>query len=139
MKKKNLFSTSGQTLVEFALIIPLFILIVMFIFDIGRGVYYYSVLYNAVREGARLAVVEDEDNSGAKGIKSQIENLVVERAYGMDLETGDVSVSWSAVNPIIVTVGASYGYEPITPIIGAFLPGGELPMGVEARMRLEFD
>lgn len=135
MKKKPSAKT-GQTLVEFALIFPVFILLVMFIFDIGRGVYYYSVLYNAVREGARFAVVGDP-NSNATGIKDK----VIERAYGLDLDPGEITVIWSNPNtpPVIVTVGAEYDYDPITPFIAAFLPGNSLTIDVEATMRLEFE
>lgn len=48
----------GQALVEFALIIPIFLLIVFGIVDVGRYVYMNSVLSQAAREGARVASVE---------------------------------------------------------------------------------
>jgi hypothetical protein len=121
--------TSGQTLVEFALILPLFVLIVMFIFDIGRAVYYYSVLYNAVREGARLAAVGETDYV-------MLENIVVDRAYGMELDPAG-GVHFNPSGDLIV-VEAIYEYRPITPIVGRFLPGGTLELRAEATMRLEF-
>jgi Flp pilus assembly protein TadG len=52
--------SSGQTLVEFALLLPLFLLIVMALFELGRFVFYYSVLNNAVREGTRTAIVQSD-------------------------------------------------------------------------------
>lgn len=141
MKSKNHQTGKGQTLVEFALIIPLFILMVMFIFDIGRGVYYYSVMYNAVREGARFATVKDPDPDGSLGIKSQINNKVLDMALGIDLDSTDVTISWTGVDvtPNFVTVSASYDYYPITPIVSAFLPGNKLDLDVQTSMRLEFD
>ena len=48
----------GQTLVEFALVIPIFLLILFGLFDMGRFVYLNSTLSQAAREGARLASVE---------------------------------------------------------------------------------
>ena len=48
----------GQSLVEFALVIPLFLLILFGVVDAGRYVYMNSVLSQAAREGARLAAVE---------------------------------------------------------------------------------
>jgi Flp pilus assembly protein TadG len=128
MKTRPNVSKSGQTLVEFALIIPLFILMVMFIFDIGRAVYNYSVMYNAVREGARVAAVGETDVALIKGI-------VVDRAFGMDLNASDVAVNWSGN---VVTLTANYEYNPITPIVSAFMPGGDLDLHVETSMRLEF-
>lgn len=47
----------GQSLIEFALIFPLVLFLLLAFFDFGRGVFYYSSLSNAVREGTRAAVV----------------------------------------------------------------------------------
>jgi hypothetical protein len=48
----------GQALVEFALVIPIFLLMLFGIVDAGRYVYMNSVLSQAAREGARAAAVE---------------------------------------------------------------------------------
>ena len=44
----------GQSLVEFALVFPLFILLLAGMVDFGIGLYSYMTLVNATREGARL-------------------------------------------------------------------------------------
>jgi Flp pilus assembly protein TadG len=44
--------------VEVALVRPLFLLIMLALFDTGKGVYSYNTLAQAAREGARLAAVE---------------------------------------------------------------------------------
>ena len=48
----------GQSLVEFALVIPIFLLLIMGVIDAGRLVYMNSTLSNAAREGARTGSVE---------------------------------------------------------------------------------
>jgi Flp pilus assembly protein TadG len=48
----------GQALVEFALILPVFLLVLFGLIDAGRFVYMNSVLSQAAREGARVAAVE---------------------------------------------------------------------------------
>jgi hypothetical protein len=48
----------GQSLVEFALVFPIFIMIVFGLIDAGRYVYMNIVLSQAAREGARVAAVE---------------------------------------------------------------------------------
>jgi Flp pilus assembly protein TadG len=48
----------GQALVEFALVIPVFLVMLFGVVDAGRYVYMNSVLSQAAREGARLAAVE---------------------------------------------------------------------------------
>jgi len=47
----------GQGLVEFALVVPLILLMFFGIFDLGRAVYAYNTLGNAARQGARVAAV----------------------------------------------------------------------------------
>jgi len=49
---------TGQTLVEFALVLPVFILLLFGLLDVGRYVYMNSALSQAAREGARLAAAE---------------------------------------------------------------------------------
>ena len=48
----------GQGLVEFAMVLPVFVLAVFGLFDVGRLVYVNSTLSQAAREGARLAATE---------------------------------------------------------------------------------
>jgi len=48
----------GQSLVEMALVLPLFLLIVFGSIDVGIMVYGHSTLSQAAREGARLGAVE---------------------------------------------------------------------------------
>lgn len=48
----------GQGLVEIAVVLPVFLLILFGIFDVGRAVYTNSTLSQAAREGARLAAAE---------------------------------------------------------------------------------
>jgi len=47
----------GQTLVEFALVFPLLMLMLLGVVELGRGIYYYNSLSNLAREGARSGVV----------------------------------------------------------------------------------
>src|SRR5688500_18998646 len=47
----------GQALVEFALVLPLFILMLVGVFDFGRIIWARNALENAAREGARFAIV----------------------------------------------------------------------------------
>ena len=52
----------GQALPEFALIAPLFFLLLFGIIEAGRFVFYYEVLNNATREGARYAIVNGSNS-----------------------------------------------------------------------------
>jgi hypothetical protein len=52
----------GQTLVEFALILPIFILLLVGIFDFGRAIYAYNTISNASREAVRVGIVDQSCN-----------------------------------------------------------------------------
>jgi hypothetical protein len=60
----------GQTLVEFALVAPLFFLLLFSIIEFGRVVYYSQVLNNAAREGARYAIVHGAGSLESGGCPS---------------------------------------------------------------------
>ena len=52
-------SDRGSELVEMAIVLPIFILLIMGIMDFGFLFQRYEIVLNAAREGARLAVVDD--------------------------------------------------------------------------------
>ena len=60
MKKQRIrrcSSEKGAELVEFALVFPMLLLVVMGIIDWGLVFSRYEVLFNAAREGARVSVL----------------------------------------------------------------------------------
>jgi hypothetical protein len=54
----------GQALVEFALVAPVFFLVLFAIIEAGRFMFYYETLNNATREGARYAIVNGANSIG---------------------------------------------------------------------------
>lgn len=100
----------GQALVEFALIIPIFILVIVGVFDVGRAVYGYNTVANAARAAARVAIV----NQSAADIEARAREMAV------GLSMADVTVTQDACDfagcPYGVTV--TWDYEPATPLIG---------------------
>jgi Flp pilus assembly protein TadG len=56
MKKPNSSSTA-QSLIEIALLLPVALFLLLGFLDLGRAVYYYATLSNAVREATRYAIV----------------------------------------------------------------------------------
>lgn len=47
----------GQSLVEFALVLPLILLLIMGVVDFGRGIFAFNEVSNAAREGGRTGIV----------------------------------------------------------------------------------
>ncbi len=58
MNAKPRSGARGQGLVEFALVLPVFLLILFGLIDVGRYVYLNSVLSQAAREAARVGAAE---------------------------------------------------------------------------------
>ncbi len=53
----------GQSLLEFALILPLMVLIVLGIFELGRAFFAFIAISNAAREGARIYTFTPDDTT----------------------------------------------------------------------------
>ena len=62
--------SKGQGLVEFALVFPIIVLLLMALFDMGRAVFIYNGLTNAAREGARLAIVNQDKDKILERVES---------------------------------------------------------------------
>ncbi len=56
----------GQALVEFALVFPLFVLLVFGVLDAGRAILLYNTVASAARDAARVAIV-NQATTGASG------------------------------------------------------------------------
>ena len=65
----------GQSLVEFAMVIAIFFVIVFGVFDFGIAAYTYHYVSNATREAARWAIVHGQDSS-SPATATDVENFV---------------------------------------------------------------
>jgi Flp pilus assembly protein TadG len=136
----------GQSLAEFALVIPIFLLLMVSIFDLGRAVFAYNTVTNAAREGARFAAVnQDTTRVIAHSInQTQIAetgapNLtVVYRALGpnADARTNAVCTTLSLDCAAVVTYQTTF--RPITPLIGNIIFGGGVTLQAQSIQPLEF-
>jgi hypothetical protein len=59
--KKRFYKTKGQSLVEFAIALPLLVLIIFGVLDLGRAFFGLITIHNAAREGARTAIFDTTD------------------------------------------------------------------------------
>lgn len=117
-------ATRGQTLVEFALVIVVFILLLMGIFDLGRAVFSYTSVTNGAREGARLGIVNQDETA----IKTRAMNAAqmadrTPTAVTVALSESTSSPTADNCSPVIVgcNVSVTYvtSYRPVNPLIAA--------------------
>jgi Flp pilus assembly protein TadG len=137
MKKFFPSQQRGQTLIEFALILPAFLLLSVMIFDFGRAIYYYSAIHNAAMEGARYGSANPLNVSGALTADgSGIRNAVINYAVGLDLDYSNIIYAdldpdyyetvGGYLNPT-VRVNVEYNFVPITPLVSQFICKCESP------------
>lgn len=130
----------GQGLVEFALTVPMLLLLLIGVLDVGRGFQAYVSLGNAVREGAREAALHGADASapwGPAANSASVVSAVRGRIVGVRTEDVAVTSSWpSGTNAAgsEVVVGATYTFQPIA---FAFLGGVSMPMSATTRARIQ--
>jgi Flp pilus assembly protein TadG len=86
--------TRGQALVEFALVVPFFLLLLFGIIDMARFVYDSNSLNEAAREAARQGTVglRPADCNGL-GRAACIKVLVQHRITGVGVATSDITVT----------------------------------------------
>lgn len=67
MRSRRRSGSRGQALVEFAMVFPIFVVLLFAIIEGGRFIFYYQMLNNATREGARYAIVHGANSSCPSG------------------------------------------------------------------------
>jgi Flp pilus assembly protein TadG len=120
----------GQSLVEFSLVLIPFMLLLMGIFDLGRGIYMYNGAAQAAREIARSASVDFQKgtsvgtSSDTQQVKATQKALVPGlKDSGIQISCVDVLDSSTQCRPgNYVRVRVSLQYNPVTPLLGLVGP-----------------
>lgn len=121
----------GQATVEFALVLPLLLVILLGICEMGNILGSQMIIGNLAREGAR---------NGAVGYDStEIETLINSRLMWLDPSKIVITVSpddsaRAKGQPLSVTV--DYSVDLITPFMGMVLPD-PVPLSASCEMRIE--
>jgi Flp pilus assembly protein TadG len=119
----------GSELVEMAVVMPIFLIIIMAIIDFGFLFQRYEVVHNAAREGARLAVVGSPSDAVVQArVQNYLTSSGVTGSATAQVSTTSVTVSGTSVSAKTVTV--------LYPSSFLFLPGSVNLQGV-ATMRIE--
>jgi len=106
-------SERGQSLLEFALVLPVFLVLVFGIIDFGLGLRAWISITNSAREGARIGAV--------RGTCDEIRQQVKDTSGGLVTSDDQIEITpedcvWTAGESVTVTV--SYEYDLITPLGG---------------------
>ena len=138
LKRKRFFNKEerGQSLVEFVLVIPIFLVLVFGIVDLGMGIHAWLSITSGSREGARLGSVQASS--------AEIEARVRSTTTSLDQsKLTVVTTNAQGTSGDSVVVDVAYQYDFITPLSGVLnLVGGSsigtaLNFSSTTQMRLE--
>ncbi len=120
---RKIKSEKGASSIEFALILPILIMLMVGIFEFGMAYSNYIAITHAAREGARLAAVNQFS-----------EELVRERAYPVVPDSIIISYPYGNIHgePVMVTV--NYKKKIEIPLWGEAV----VPLQSKASMRIEY-
>ena len=128
MNRMQRKSQTGIAVIEFALVLPILMVLLLATAEFGRAFYQYNTLTKAIRDGARY--LSDNSLNGAGVIElggstsTAAKNLIV---FGNSAGSGDALLEGFSTSDITITtidnkhlkVSASFSY---TPIIAAGIP-----------------
>ncbi len=111
-------SKDGVTAIEFALLLPFFVLLLMGIIDFGEALFFQLALQHAVTEAARCATVSSQSGGIPDcSTATNIETYAASQAYGLRLTASAFSASMPSG---FHCVEASYPYSFTLPFGPAF-------------------
>lgn len=126
-------SRFAQTTVEFVLAATVLLLVSFGLIELGLTVYYYNTVCAAAREAVRYAIVHSPTSANPATV-SQIQQVAINYAPGLNLTSSQISVSWPA-DPNLPSkqdakVTVSYNYQLQIP----FLQTVSLPLTSTSQM-----
>lgn len=135
----------GQALVEFALMVPVLLLIIAGIVESGRVFQTYLQLANATREGARVASVIPQVTSAIESaVKRELPsdvstsiNITVACAAAGSSTFDNCITSYPPASGDKLAVTVSYFYTPIMPVLNGLTTFTALTMSTTTTIQVQ--
>jgi Flp pilus assembly protein TadG len=126
--------SKGQTLVEFSLMIPIFLFLSLALLDGGRAYFVNQVVLNAAREGARVGTMGDVPPAAVVNTITQIMESGGYDDIGWNANYSNLGTSGEPGSTTVVSL--TVDFQTMT---GSFVPGwtGSIPIQQTIRMRHE--
>lgn len=134
---------AGQSLAEFALVLPILLFTLSSMVDLAFAFYSYSSLGNAVRQGVRYGSFWNNANDDAAirnhvaatvssgvGVVNDASHIVVSAIQSATDTTAVPSGSRASGN--LLNIEVHYDYTPISPMLPVVLPDGKISFTVSA-------
>ena len=106
--KRNLRQERGNSLIEFSLLLPVFLLLVLGVFDFGNGYNTYIGMANAAREGAMWLERYPDDRGGMEARINEEVGRVGLNSGSINIQLEPDKVSFDSQEMVTVTVESNY-------------------------------
>ena len=141
----NRKSERGNAMIESAITMPLLLLLMVGIFEVGRAYQTWQVVSNAAREGARMAVIPNSDQTTVRElVREYMSNgqLTEAQTAAVDVNsTATITVNGSNVGASQVTVDYPFQFIVLGPVARLVAPqsttGDAITMRATSLMRNE--
>jgi Flp pilus assembly protein TadG len=135
MRLSRLFrQEDGAAMVEMAIVLPIFLLLVWGVIDFGRLLFTANSMATAVREGARQAAVMADPVASQAVVKARVEAAFT--PFGSPAITdAEISVDVVSVPGSVIVKVTDYPWPTLTPL--ASLLGANINITRQATFRLE--
>ncbi|MGI8914743.1 MAG: TadE family protein [Chloroflexota bacterium] len=110
----------GQAMVEFALVLPIFLLLTLMLIDVGRATQAHAAVAAGAREGARAGSIAAARGDAAAMIQTLAVNAAQSAAAPLSIPSSSISVLQS---PSHITVSVTDTIAPVTPLVGHIVGG----------------
>jgi Flp pilus assembly protein TadG len=121
---------SGQALVEFALVLPLLLMLLLGILEFSRAMNYYNDLTQLAAEGARSAAVSQQPSGAGDATGTQIQQQIKGQADSPEMKNNPslqvcipTSTPLTAGNPVQVTTRMDFQLIPLVGLTKIELSG----------------
>jgi Flp pilus assembly protein TadG len=140
-RKRRRGAERGAAAVEFALVVPMLVTLVFGMVDAGWAINRYSVLNNAVREGARTASLGGDSATSTSAVTTALDTSMIQGTPTITVTcTKSTGVSATCGTPETsggtATVTARVTQSWLTPVMATLVPGG-VKLSKEMKMRIE--
>ncbi len=136
---------AGSAIIEFAIVVPLFFLLVFAVVDMASLFYSQTTLQDAVRTAGRYAMTGQHQPDGHGGSLSRVNSIIqVAQQQAMGLNISNISVSsvqggsGSAGGPgDTVLISLTSNVQLLTPFMSQFFRNGVYTFTVSTRFKNE--
>lgn len=115
-------SDDGSVAVEFALFLPVFLLLTFGIIEMGAAWYQKQMLVNASREGARYGALYTSGGVTAQEVEDYVNLFLEQSGFPSLAEVAASGVDGATGDPVTVNVSAAYQFPVLSALVGG-VPG----------------